>query len=259
MNNSRLRHFAPLRGHFALLVLVLAAMLPSWAWSVQPNLLVFTIEPSNGSAGQTLAPIAVSVEDRVGNVITSDNTTQIQLTLSSNTLNGTVVQTVVAGVATFSDLSINAVGTGYTLTAASTNVGPPPLVSAISTPFDISAGPPAKLAFVQQPTDTLAGGYVNPPVTVVVEDLGGNPVTTDNGTLVTISVMTPCGPIKLESETDSAGIATFPSLRLNTIATGVVLDASASGLAGASSTAFNVLANPDRVFFDGFDDPTCTP
>ena len=252
-------YFAHKCGRFALLLLILGVILPSAAWSVQPNILVFTIEPSNGSAGQTLAPIVVSVEDRQGNVITTDNTSQILLTLSSNTLSGTVVKTVVNGVATFSDLSINAVGTGYTLAANSTNVGPPPLVTTTSTPFDITAGQPAMLVFGQQPSDTPAGQYVNPPVTVVVEDIGGNPVTTDSSTLVTVSI-TLCGaPITLEAETDGAGVATFPVLRLNTVATGLVLDATASGLAGATSTTFNVTANADRIFFDGFDDPICTP
>src|SRR6476646_8959611 len=112
------------------------------AWSVQPNSLIFTIEPTSSSVGQTLATITVSVEDKFGNVITTDNTSQVQLTLSINTLNGTTTQTVVNGVATYSDLSINTIGTGYTLTANSTNVGPPPLNTAISTPFDIGPGAP---------------------------------------------------------------------------------------------------------------------
>ena len=229
------------------------------AWSVQPNSLIFTIEPTSGSVGQTLATITVSVEDKFGNVITTDNTSQVQLTLSINTLNGTTTQTVVNGVATYSDLSINTIGTGYTLTANSTNVGPPPLNTAIRTPFDIGPGAPAKLAFGQQPSDTLAGEYINPAVTVVVEDAGGNPVIGDSSTLVTVSMTLCAAPITLEAETDSAGVATFPNLRLNTVAAGDLLDASASGLTGTTSTAFAVLTNPDRVFFDGFDDPVCTP
>lgn len=259
MHTLKSGYFAQLGSRFALLLLSLTTLLSSSAWAVQPNILVFTIEPTNGTAGQTLAPIAVSVEDRAGNVLTTDNTSQIQLTLSSGTLNGTTTQTIVNGVATYSDLSINTVGTGYTLTANSVNVGPPPLVTAISTPFNIGAGPATQLVFGQQPTDTSAGQYVNPAVTVLVEDAGGNVLTGDSGTVVTISVTTPCGAITLEAETDSAGIATFPTLRLNTVATGVVLNANALGLTGAVSTAFNVIANPDRIFFDGFDDPLCTP
>ena len=254
------------RNQFTLLALLVVGVCvgicaPSrYAWSVQPNSLAFTTEPSNGSAGQTLAPIVVSVVDKFGNVITTDNTSMIQLTLSINTLNGTTTQTAVNGVATYSDLSINTIGTGYTLTANSTNVGPPPLVSAISTPFNIGPGAPNKLAFGQQPTDTPAGQYVNPAVTVVVQDSGGNTVTTDSSTLVTISMMLCGAPITLEAETDSAGVATFATLRLNTVAPGDVLNATAPLLADARpSTAFAVTANPDRIFFDGFDDPACTP
>ena len=94
------------RNQFMLFVLVIAVVCAGtshYAWSVQPNSLVFTTEPSNGSAGQALAPITVSVEDKFGNVITTDNTSQVQLTLSANTLNGTTTQTVVNGVATYSE------------------------------------------------------------------------------------------------------------------------------------------------------------
>lgn len=255
------------KSKIALLALVAAGVFAGifspahYAWSAQPNKLVFTTEPSNGSAGQTLASIVVSVENTQGVVQTSDNTTQIKLTLSvfTATLSGTTTQTVVNGVATFSDLSIDTAGIGYTLIAASVNVGPPPLQGAISTPFDIAAGGPAQLGFVQEPTDVLAGEYVSPAVTVAVQDLGSNTVTTDNGTLVTVAITLCSTPITLSAVADANGIATFPALRLNTVATGDVLGATATGLAGATSATFNVLANPDRVFFDGFDDPLCTP
>lgn len=259
MGNSRAGYFARVWVRFALPLLALTAILPTSVWAVQPNILVFTTEPANGSAAQTLAPIVVSVEDRLGNVITTDNTSQIHLALSVNTLNGTTTQTVVNGVATFGDLSIDTVGTAYTLNATSVNVGPPPLVSAVSTPFDIGAGPPAQLAFVQQPTDVPAGQDISPAVTVAVEDAGGNLVSADNSTVVTISISLCGAPITLETETDAAGVATFPNLRLNTIFNGDALDASATGLTGATSNLFNVVLNTDRIFFDGFDDPVCTP
>lgn len=253
------------RNQFTLLALLAAVVYVGigapghlWAFGPPPTQLAFTVEPSNGIAGQTLSPVAVAVEDKFGNIVTTDNTTQVMLTLSKNTLNGTLTQTVVNGVATFNNLSINTAATGYTLSAAAVNAI---LTGATSTPFDISAGMgvPNKLAFMQEPTNTPAGAYVNPAVTVVVQDIGGNTVTTDNSTMVTVSMTLCGGPITLESATDSAGIATFPTLRLNTVATGDVLNATAPGLAGAPSTAFNVTANPDRVFFDGFDDPACTP
>ena len=252
------------RNQFMLLALLVAGLCvgicaPSHnAWSVTRQL-VFTTEPSNGTAGQTLAPIAVSVINP-GGAVDTGSTAQILLTLSiGGTLNGTTTQTVALGVATFSDLSIDTAGTGYTLTATVTN--PPPAVTgATSTPFDIVVDTATQLAFGVQPTDTPAGQYVNPAVTVLVQDSSGFTVGTDTGTVITISI-TLCGaPITLEAETDSAGIATFPTLRLNTVASADVLNATAPGLADARpSTAFAVTANPDRIFFDGFDDPACTP
>jgi hypothetical protein len=61
------------------------------------------------------------VVDQFGNVVTSDNTDTITLSIGTNpnggTLSGTLTLTVVNGVATFSDLSIDLAGAGYTLHA----------------------------------------------------------------------------------------------------------------------------------------------
>ena len=89
-----------------------------------PTQLAFTAQPSNAPTGVSISPaVQVAVEDASGNVVTGDNATQITVAIGANpgsgTLSGTLTRTVFGGVATFSDLSINAVGTGYTLTAAS--------------------------------------------------------------------------------------------------------------------------------------------
>jgi uncharacterized repeat protein (TIGR01451 family) len=55
----------------------------------------------------------------------------------AGTLSGTATVSAVAGVATFPNLSINAAGTGYTLTASATG-----LAGVASAPFAISAPPP---------------------------------------------------------------------------------------------------------------------
>ena len=62
----------------------------------------------------------VSVEDDYGNVVGTDNssvTVAIGTNPGGGTLGGTVTVAAVNGVATFSNLSINKAGTGYTLTA----------------------------------------------------------------------------------------------------------------------------------------------
>ena len=67
------------------------------------------------------------------------------------TLAGTKTKAAVAGVATFSDLSINKIGRGYTLTATSAG-----LTSATSVVFDIRAGTATKLIVETAPDGTGA-------------------------------------------------------------------------------------------------------
>ena len=90
-----------------------------------PAKLAFVQGPSNAGAGAVITPaVKVAVEDANGNIETSDNTTQVSLAIGTNpaggTLSGGSAVTVASGIATFSGLSINTAGTGYTLTASST-------------------------------------------------------------------------------------------------------------------------------------------
>ena len=98
------------------------------------NQLAFTTEPVGGILTNiTLAPVAVQVEDPGGNPIAT-NGVPVTLSLNSGggTLSGTLTQnTDPTGKATFSDLSINLIGT-KTLLASS-----PGLTSAKSTAFAI--------------------------------------------------------------------------------------------------------------------------
>jgi hypothetical protein len=84
-----------------------------------PDHLVFLHQPTNTSAGQTISAVIVEVVDQFGNVVTSDNSDTVTVAIGNNpsggTLSGTLTVTVVNGVATFSDLSIDMPGNGYTL------------------------------------------------------------------------------------------------------------------------------------------------
>jgi hypothetical protein len=83
--------------------------------------LLFLQQPTDTPAGQTINPVIVEVVDAFGNVETSDNSDTITLSIGANpsggTLSGTLTLSVVNGVATFSDLSIDLAGAGYTLHA----------------------------------------------------------------------------------------------------------------------------------------------
>jgi len=128
---------------------------PRWTWyfsspsswlatalTLNPPLhLGFTVQPSTTLPLLTIQPaVQVTVLDAFGNRNTS-YTGQVTIAIGHNggllapgTLSGTKTVTVVNGVATFSDLSIDEPGNGYTLV-----VSGPTLTGAESTPFDIGA------------------------------------------------------------------------------------------------------------------------
>jgi hypothetical protein len=84
--------------------------------------LLFLQQPADTAAGQTIAAVTVAVVDPFGNILTGDNADTVTLSLGANpgggALSGTLTVTVVNGVATFSDLSLDQAGDGYTLHAA---------------------------------------------------------------------------------------------------------------------------------------------
>ena len=109
---------------------------------------MFSQQPGNGVAGSALSTQPkVTVQDAYGNTVSVDNSSVVALAIgtnpSSGVLSGTLTSTVVSGVATFSGLSINKVGTGYTLSATSGS-----LTSTISLGFDITPG-----VILNSPTD----------------------------------------------------------------------------------------------------------
>ena len=128
--------------------------------------LVFTTQPISTTAGSAITPaVEVSVEDSYGNLEAGDNTTTVTVALGSNpgsgTLTGTLTQTVIAGVASFTTSAAN----GYTLTAASN----PSHGSSTSLSFNISAAAATQLLFTTQPISTTAGSAITPAVEVSVQ------------------------------------------------------------------------------------------
>jgi hypothetical protein len=101
--------------------------------------LAFGVQPSNTTVGVTISPpITVQIVDSNGNLITS-STAPVTLGIGNNpgggTLSGTKKRNAINGVATFNDLSINKVGNGYTLVAASSSG----LTGTTSSTFNITA------------------------------------------------------------------------------------------------------------------------
>ena len=96
--------------------------------------LAFLPQPGNAVAGVTMPSITVDVENASGALVSTDNS-DVTLTISSGTFSGTLTEQAVNGVATFSDLSIPAMGT-YTLTATDGA-----LTQATSAPFAVNPAP----------------------------------------------------------------------------------------------------------------------
>jgi probable HAF family extracellular repeat protein len=99
--------------------------LSSAAFNINPaaaDHMLFLRQPSDTPAGETISAVIVAIVDQFDNVVTTDNSDTITISIGNNpsggTLWGTPTVTVTNGMATFSDLSIDLTGTGYTLRAS---------------------------------------------------------------------------------------------------------------------------------------------
>jgi hypothetical protein len=215
----------------------------SGAFEVTPGVathLVFTVQPSTTAAGVALAPaVAVTAHDAQGNVATSF-TGAVNVTMGTNpggTLSGTTTVTAAAGIATFTDLSIDLAGTGYTLVATALDV-----TGVTSALFDIVPAAASALVFTVQPGTTAAGTPM-PAILVTALDAQGNTATGFVGE-VTVGIGTnPAGGILSGTQTVTAqdGIAGFSTLSINVAGSGYSLSATASGLTAATSATFAVV------------------
>ena len=166
----------------------------------------FTQQPGNTTAGSAITPaVRVAVQDAGGATVTGSSaavTLAIGTNPASGTLAGTLTTNAVNGVATFSNLSINNVGTGYTLVASSSG-----LSGATSAAFNI-------LATVATPTIDPNGGTYSGPVTVRLADsTSGSAIhyTTD-GSTPTAASTTYGAPFQLAASATVKAIATKSGL-----------------------------------------------
>jgi VCBS repeat-containing protein len=200
--------------------------------------LTFSQAPVTTSAGTTITPaVQVAIQDAGGNTVTSANSA-VTLAIGSNpaggTLSGTLTVGAVNGVATFSNLSIDRSGNGYTLTAAASG-----LTGATSPTFDIVPGAANRLVFITQPTDRVVGEKFSPGVRVQVQDAGGNPVLAATG-MITLTSSVNGTLTGNATATPILGTATYNNLAVNTAAVGYTLTALASGVSSATSVSFDV-------------------
>ncbi|HSD32007.1 MAG TPA: hypothetical protein VLB49_08865, partial [Gemmatimonadales bacterium] len=200
-------------------------------------------QPSTTAAGSAITPaVKVTALDQFDNVATSftgNVTVAIGTNANAGTLSGTTTTAAAAGVATFSTLSIDSAGTGYTLTATAAS-----LTDGTSSTFNIIPGAATHLVFAQQPTSATAGAAIVPSVRVAALDAKGN-VATAYAANVTVAIGTNAGGGTLSGNATvaaAAGVATFPGLNINKSGTGYTLTAASGALTGTTSAAFNIVA-----------------
>ena len=206
--------------------------------------LAFSAQPGNAAAGATIPTVRVVIQDATGATVTTDNTTQVTVAIGTNAgpggvLGGLATVSVVAGIATFTDLSIPQAGAGYSLVSTATA-----LTAATSANFNIAAGAATQLLFTVAPSTTAALAAMSPAVQVTVQDALGNRVGASTAA-VTVAIGTnPSAGVLAGTRVVNAvsGVASFSGLSIYQGGTGYTLTASASGLTGVISAAFDIVA-----------------
>jgi trimeric autotransporter adhesin len=202
-----------------------------------PNVrLVMSAIPDTVVAGRVIdPPITVTLTDDSGAVVT-DNAAEVTITLQAGNgarLFGTGTVRAVAGIATFTNLSIDKVGSGYSFAAEAQGA-----TSASGGQVTVLPGMPATLRFVAAPTAATPGvEFATQPI-VEVDDVAGNVITdaTDPITLALSAADRAEGRLAClnMSVVPIAGVATFAGCQIDQPGTAYRLTATASALDGAS-------------------------
>lgn len=188
-------------------------------------------------AGATLNSAAVAVEDAFGNLVTAATTVTLKLTGGKfSTGTAAVTATSANGVATFSNLSINAAGS-YSLTAS---VGS---VATSAANLTVNSASVSQLVWKTAPAAKAIAGTTLNSVVVAVEDAYGNVVTSDTSTVkLTLSSGAFASGSATATVAASNGIATFGNLAINT--TGTYQIAASDGTSITGVTSGNITVTP---------------
>ncbi len=186
----------------------------------------------------------VAIEDQYGNIETSlTGTINVALDPANDT-NGAVLGgttpggvPISGGLAVFSGLTINLVGSGYTLVATGDGLTSPDSSSITVTPI-----PPTRMAVTTQPpaTQAVESGFG---LTVTIYDAAGVADPDFNGN-VTVAIAGTPGTDTLGGTTTvaaSAGIANFSGLTLSQVGA-TTLQISTAGLTPITTNSINVVA-----------------
>lgn len=149
------------------------------------NTINFIVQPASVTAGSALPSVTVELRTAFGIKLLASGV-QVTIGIGNNpgggTLSGTLTATTnIWGEATFTGLSINKAGTGYTLIASRAGYS-----GAVSTPFTVTAAAATQLVVTGPASGTASSSATVGPFTVERQDAYGNPVTAPGSTDVTL-------------------------------------------------------------------------
>ncbi|MFF1382235.1 hypothetical protein ACFVWT_01585 [Arthrobacter sp. NPDC058288] len=227
------------------------------------NYFTFAVQPAAiAAAGSPLPSVTVELRTASGTKLATAGV-QVTIGIGNNpgggTLSGSLTATTNSlGEATFSGLSINKAGTGYTLTASSPGVS-----GAVSSPFTVTAAAPAQLVVTGPSSGTASATAVIGPFAVQRLDAYGNPVTAGSTDVTLASNSTgtkvfaaTSGGATVTKVTIPAGSASASFFYGDTKAGPHSLTAGSSGLTGATAA---VMVSPAAAFKLAFDAATIAP
>jgi len=204
------------------------------------HLVVTASPPGNVTAGSSFG-LSVSVENANGSTETSFDGS-VTVALASNpggsVLGGNFTILAHNGVATFSGLTLNRAGIGYTLLVTATGSA-----SAATSTFNVAPAAAARLVVISEPAPRV-GVNTRFGLKVAVEDSLGNLESTYSGS-VTVALASGPGKSILGGTLTimvNQGVATFANLTLNQVSIGYSLKATGKkGLTSAKTTLFSVI------------------
>jgi hypothetical protein len=215
-----------------------------------PNYVSFVTQPTNTVAGSIISPsVTAELYDIYDNPVTTDNSSTVTVAIGTNpgggTLSGTLTRTVSGGIATFNDISINKIGTGYTLTASSGVI-----TGDTSNTFNITPAAASVLGITTQPSGATAGSNFTTQPVIQTYDAFGNLSTVGLGAseIVTVTINTGTGPLQgtvaLDIGTGAGnGTVSYTNLRDDVAQTGLILNFDSPNLNSVNSSPFNVSAS----------------
>ena len=223
---------------------------------IVPTQLVVTTQPPSSVTSNVPFGLTIKAEDGSGNVAPTFNGL-VTLALTDNPGGaiggGTLTATAVNGVATFSGLTLDKAGKGYSYQATGGGV-----TAAATTGFAVSPGPAVQLAFITQPPADVATG-ARFGLEVAEEDASGNVITTDTTPVTLTLTGNPTGATFGGTLTEPSvnGLAAFSGLTLSKAGSGYTIKAAGGGLyaptAGAVTVTPTLTAMPSADLVIGSD------